>query len=293
MQNTLKTICQFVVRQLLDDQLSKNATLLAERIEVCNCLCFKYPEALDHCVMEGNKTAYEYYRKALSSHIKNKQTICGPGGCISGMRGLMSHFRFKEIEASSQELMKDCISTLWHWLDPKTKIPKYNVVKASLRLLEEHPNIVAKYLIECVRIPTICNTLLQWCKHVDREVRSAALSAFDAWSSQLKKYPLSRQEVEDLYRTYMNLMEESDLRCVSLSFRGRGSISSHVASYHMNVLDDFIPSCWRYWNLVLSKPDDEDQNNMMIEILPNFLISVADVILNIPVRPHHLEKFDL
>ncbi|EKX50322.1 hypothetical protein GUITHDRAFT_104131 [Guillardia theta CCMP2712] len=281
-QNTVKTTCQFVVGQLLDNQLSKNATLLAERIEVCNRLCFKHPEALDNCVMAGNKTAYEYYRKALSSHIKNEKTICGPGGCISGMRGLMSHFRFKEIEASSQELMKDCTTTLWKWLDTTTKIRKYDVVKASLRLLEEHPKIVAKYLIECVRIPTICNTLLKWCRHVDREVRSAALSAFDAWSSHLRKYPLSRQEVEDLYVTYKDLMEESDLRCVSLSFRGRGSISSHVASYQMNVLDDFIPSCWRYWNLVLSKPDDEEQNNLMVEILPNFLISVADVILNIP-----------
>eukprot|EP00960_Hanusia_phi_P000743 20321-Hanusia_phi.AAC.2 len=286
--DVLIRVCKFAVEELFDSHVSKTAILLSEAIEVCNRLCILHPHVLDSCIMQGKKTAYEYYRNALSSHMRAAKTSKATAGCLSGMIGLMKHFRFKSIEESSAELMKECAENVWNSLKDSSKLERYEIVKASLKLVGEYATDLAKHLIKIANAPSICEALLRWCKHSNREVRSAALSAFDTWTSQAKEYIQTAEEVEILNKIYKDIKDEYqkedefDLKRISLSFRGRGSLAWQAAFYEMNILSDFLTDSLWFWNLLLSEQNGEEEDEIY-EILPEFAISIANILMNMPV----------
>eukprot|EP00960_Hanusia_phi_P055159 762893-Hanusia_phi.AAC.1 len=289
-KNMLIRVCESAVKGLFNDRhLSGNSTLLSEVIEVCNCLCFVHPHVLDSCIISDGKSAYTYYRNALSSRMRAAGTLQAKAGCLSGMRGLMKHSSFISIEESSTELMKQCAEEMWSSLNGSTKLTRYKVVKASLKLVGECSRTLAKHLIEKANAQQICEALLRWCKHSNSEVRSAALSAFDTWTSQAKEYIRTEEEVEILNAIYQKIMDEEQeknenyLKCISLSFRGRGSLAWHVAFHKMNILDNFLLETLRYWNLLLSEQNGEEQGDVIYEILPDFVISIANILVHLPV----------
>ncbi|XP_075070518.1 DNA-dependent protein kinase catalytic subunit-like [Mixophyes fleayi] len=173
-------------------------------------------------------------------------------------------------------------------INPQIDQKRYAVPSAGLNLLALHASQFSNYLME--HYQSLFEILSKWCGHTNQEMKKLAFAALDSFLKQVALLVTNDAAahksklqffMEQFYRIIKKM--ESTNKELSIAIRGYGLFAAPCKAVNAKDVDFmYIELIQRCKQMYLTEADTEEDN---VYQLPNFLQSIASVILHLDTIP--------
>ncbi|KAM4688942.1 DNA-dependent protein kinase catalytic subunit [Discoglossus pictus] len=207
-------------------------------------------------------------------------------GCLKGLAALMVNFTksFDEDARTSKEIFDYTLKAI----NPQVDLKRYAVPSAGLNLLALHASQFSTYLMENYR--SLYEIMSKWCGHTNPDMKKLAFAALDSFLKQIALLVTNDAEthksklhffMEQFYKIIRKM--ESSNKELSIAIRGYGLFAAPCKAVNAKDVDlMYIELIQRCKQMYLTEADTEEDN---VYQLPNFLQSIASVILHLDTIP--------
>ncbi|XP_053322155.1 DNA-dependent protein kinase catalytic subunit [Spea bombifrons] len=207
-------------------------------------------------------------------------------GCLRGLSALLVNFTksAEEDAKTSKEIFEYTMKAI----SPKVDLKRYAVPSAGLQLLACHASQFGSYLME--NYQSLFQVVSKWCGHSNHEMRKLAVVAMDSFLKQVAAIVSNDAEthksklkyfMDEFYKIIRRM--ESGNKDLSIAIRGYGLFAAPCKAVNAKDVDFmYVELLQRCKQMYLTEADTEDDN---VYQLPNFLQSVASVILHMDTIP--------
>uniref|UniRef100_A0A8C5WDN6 DNA-dependent protein kinase catalytic subunit n=1 Tax=Leptobrachium leishanense TaxID=445787 RepID=A0A8C5WDN6_9ANUR len=203
-------------------------------------------------------------------------------GCLKGLSALMVNFT----KSSDEGVLLFLLKSIYCFVDLK----RYAVPSAGLQLLSRHASQFSSFLTE--RYQHLYEVMTKWCGHLNQEMRRLAYSAMEAFLKQVHIAAVVSSDpdehksklrffMQEFYKIIRKM--ESGNKELVIAIRGYGLFAGPCKAVNAQDVDFmYIELIQRCKQMYLTEADTEEDN---VYQLPNFLQSIASVILHLDTIP--------
>ncbi|XP_069076234.1 DNA-dependent protein kinase catalytic subunit isoform X2 [Pleurodeles waltl] len=207
-------------------------------------------------------------------------------GCLKGLTALMLNFTksVDEDARTSKEIFDYAVKAI----NPQVDFKRYAVPLAGLQLFTLHAAQFSTFLMD--NYYSLFEAISKWCGHTNPEMKKTSHSALDSFLKQIALMVSSDPEthkkklqffMEQFYKIIRKL--DSTSKELSIAIRGYGLFAAPCKAVNAKDVDImYIELIQRCKQMYLTEADTEDDN---LYQLPNFLQSIASVILHLEAVP--------
>ncbi|KAM5158207.1 DNA-dependent protein kinase catalytic subunit [Mantella aurantiaca] len=207
-------------------------------------------------------------------------------GCLRGLCALLINFTksIDEDARTSKEIFEYTVKAI----RPQVDLKRYAVPAAGLNIIALHASQFSNYLIENYR--SLFEVMSRWCGHTNYEMKKLAMAALESFLKQVALLVANDAEshkdklqffMEQFYKIIRRM--ESSNKELSIAIRGYGLFAAPCKAVNAKDVDFmYIELIQRCKQMYLTEADTEEDN---VYQLPNFLQSIASVILHLDAIP--------
>ncbi|XP_075444614.1 LOW QUALITY PROTEIN: DNA-dependent protein kinase catalytic subunit [Ascaphus truei] len=207
-------------------------------------------------------------------------------GCLKGLAALLINFTksVEEDAKTSKEIFDYSVKAI----SPQVDLKRYAVPSAGLHLLTLHASQFSTYLMDNYR--SLFEVMSKWCGHTNHDMKKLGFAALHSFLKQIALLVTKDAEAHKgklkffMDQFYMIIRKlESSNKELSIAIIGYGLFAAPCKAVSSKDVDlMYIELIQRCKQMYLTEADTEEDN---VYQLPNFLQSIASVILHLDTIP--------